>query len=442
MKRENSYIVYILGIMLFLFLILAMTEFLESGKKKEKQDQGQTESELDLPSEEKEETGGKGQITNDNIRVLLMTTGYSDVYHSMVSLAADNGLRLIMGERTEEWSGGVLTLNPDDERFAGGMLRVEPLNPEEEIRVESLERGCGIPSYDGALEIWSGEEGMTIINELPLEDYLCKVVPSEMPSSYEEEALKAQAVCARSYAARQMTGMAYPKYHANVNDSTDFQVYNNSYTAETASNAVKETAGQVVWHQNEIAVTYYYSTSCGTTTTMEAWGTAPDEGNAYLQSVEVEEHGIDYEKELPWYRWCAEIPDQLMESLLEAYAGKDLGTLQSMEVTRRGPGGIALELTVTGSEDSVRIETENKIRTAFGGSGYQIRKNDGTVTDSRTLLPSAFFTIEKRGDVYIVDGGGFGHGIGMSQNGANEMAKAGKTYKEILGLFYPGTVVQ
>ena len=67
-----------------------------------------------------------------------------------------------------------------------------------------------------------------MVNELPLENYLCKVVPSEMPASYQKEALKAQAICARSYAYRQIMDYAYPEYQAHVNDSTDYQVYNNS----------------------------------------------------------------------------------------------------------------------------------------------------------------------------------------------------------------------
>lgn len=82
------------------------------------------------------------------------------------------------------------------------------------------------------------------------------------------------------------------------------------------------------------------------------------------------------------------------------------------------------------------IDTENKIRKAFGGEGYEIQRQDGKKVKSSALLPSAFFTIEKKGSDYIIKGGGFGHGIGMSENGANEMAKKGKTYREILEFFY------
>ena len=84
------------------------------------------------------------------------------------------------------------------------------------IRLESITRGCGTPSYAGALELRAVSGAIAVINELPVETYLCGVVPSEMPASYELEALKAQAVCARSYAFRQMTSFGYPEYEAHV----------------------------------------------------------------------------------------------------------------------------------------------------------------------------------------------------------------------------------
>ena len=90
----------------------------------------------------------------------------------------------------------------------------------------------------------------------------------------------------------------------------------------------------------------------------------------------------------------------------------------------------------------VVVETENKIRSALGGYGYYIERNDGTTVESAALLPSAFFEIKKEGDVFVIEGGGYGHGIGMSQNGANEMAKEGRDYKEILNMFYSDIMVK
>ena len=432
MKRQNRYILYIISFMAVLSLVLAGMRLVHPERIGNGRSGEQTESKLK----------GQSGETDQNTRVVLMTSGYGSVLHSSVSLAADSGLRLKYDGQEEDWTGGVLTLLADDVRLKNGHLSAEPLNPDEEIRVESIERGRGIPSYQGKIEVWSGEEGMTVINELPMESYLCRVVPSEMPASYEMEALKAQAVCARSYAVRQMQDYAYPEYQAHVNDSVEYQVYNNSYPADTATQAVKDTTGQVVWYQGNVASTYYFSTSCGETTDMTAWGGEVNESNAYLQSISVCGDVGDYEKDLPWYQWTAEISSERMAALLSNYAGKDLGTLESVEVTRRGDGDVAAELTAVGTGGSITVETENKIRTALGGSGYSIVRNDGQTVDSQKLLPSAFISIEKKENSYVIRGGGYGHGIGMSQNGANEMAKNGKNYMEILKLFYQNVEIR
>ena len=144
----------------------------------------------------------------------------------------------------------------------------------------------------------------------------------------------------------------------------------------------------------------------------------------------------DYEKDLPWYRWTAQVPVQTLSALVSTNTGVNVGTLSGVEVTKRGPGDVALQIVASGDAGSVTVDTENKIRAALGGSGYTITKNDGSTSQSTSLLPSAFFTIERSGDTFVISGGGFGHGIGMSQNGATEMAKQGADYREILQLFY------
>ncbi len=391
-----------------------------------------TESRLDVPDGKLPEP-----TSGSSIRVLLMTTGYSGEIHSEVRVSSDAGLRVSCGGESIEWNrADTYQILPDDARFQKGNIRVEPLEEGGQMRLESIERGCGTPSYAGTLELRAVSGGMAVINELPVETYLCGVVPSEMPASYELEALKAQAVCARSYAFRQMTSYGYPEYEAHVNDSTDFQVYNNSERQENSTRAVAETEGQVVRYKGEIATTYYYSTSCGRTTSLEAWGTDPGGGGGYLQSVEVCGEQGDYEKDLPWYRWTAQVPVQTLSALVSVNTGVQVGTLSSVEVTKRGPGDVALQIVASGDAGSVTVDTENKIRRALGGSVYTITKNDGSTSQSTALLPSAFFTIEKSGDTFVISGGGFGHGIGMSQNGANEMAKQGADYREILQMFY------
>ena len=430
-KRKRSFHVGII----ILILTFAVAGFKSMMLKSEESEAVSAVKESDIDDlllKDREDTDEASEVKD--IRILIMGNGYNGEVHSKVKLSSNSELCVNAGgEKEYVEAGEMLVIEPDDKRFESGKISI---SSDKKITVKSLERSYGNPSYEGVIELLTTAEGIVIINELPVEKYLKAVVPSEMPASYELEALKAQAVCARSYAYRQMEEFAYPEYQAHVNDSTNYQVYGNSKSQKKSNQAIKETKGEVLYYNGEIATAYYYSTSCGKTTDIRAWGTKKSEDNAYLKSVKVKSENGDYEKNLPWYRWTAEIPVHILSDLTGINTGKDIGLLEKIEVTKRGGGDVAVEMKLTGEKGSVTVKTENKIRAALGGNGYQIVLNDGSVTDSRELLPSAFFTVEKAGDSFIFNGGGFGHGIGMSQNGANEMAKQGADYKEILGLFY------
>lgn len=195
-----------------------------------------------------------------------------------------------------------------------------------------------MPSYRGKIELFREKTGIFVVNELSLEEYLYAVVPSEMPSSYELEALKAQAVCARSYAAKQTENYSYPKYKAHVDDSTSFQVYGNSKEQPKAIRAVDETFKEKVWYNGEVATTYYFSTSCGQTTTAKAWGNQKGKSKDYLKSVKVADEQGAYEKDLPWYRWTAKINEKCLANLICANTKTDIGKLKKVRITKRGPG--------------------------------------------------------------------------------------------------------
>lgn len=404
-----------------------------------KKDSRQSESESKLPF-----GNYLPDAENPLIRVVLKTNGFQGITHNEIQLKVVSGGVLRAGENVKELADGeVIYIKPDDPMFQAGSIVVESKTQGPNIAIPSIVRGCGIPAYRGKLELYTTAEGIVIVNEIPLEEYLYAVVPSEMPASYEMEALKCQAVCARSYAYCQMLAFAYPEYLAHVDDSVSFQVYGNSGEKETTTRAVQETMGQKLWYKGEIVKTYYYSTSCGHSTDIGAWGTTITEDNDYLKGVPIcDKEGNAYEKDLPWYRWKATISGEVLCDLLERNTGVELGNLQNISIAKQGAGGVALQLVATGSKGTAVVETENKIRSALGGDGYTIEKQDGTVVKSAKLLPSAFFLIAKNGENYIIEGGGYGHGIGMSQNGANEMAKSGKTYEEILPFFYSGTKVE
>lgn len=355
-KWNEKYMYY--GIMLFvvaIFLVIMLPE-----RKK-----GETELDIEskLPKIQQEEAQSKAQQQAQMIRVVIKTNGFQEIAHAEIKFQAEGGLIATAGdERREYGQGEVFAVTPDDAMFQKGTIKVESVVPEDKITVSSLNRGYGTPSYRGSFELFSSAEGMILVNELPLEEYLYAVVPSEMPASYELEALKAQAVCARSYAYNQTQGLSYPEYNAHVDDSTSFQVYGNSKEQESAIQAVNETQGQKLWYQNQVVTAYYYSTSCGKSTGIEAWGTTPDEQNQYLQSVEIcKEDGNAYEAELPWYRWRAVVQEGVLSNLIELNTATEIGTLQNVSVTKQGAGGVALQIVAQGDGGSVTVDTENKI---------------------------------------------------------------------------------
>lgn len=384
-------------------------------------------------------------IDNPDYRVVIRTNDFAEVFHPSMEISAAGGMTLSYGEESQEVAAGTIEkFTPEDPRFEEGAANIRIIaNDGGEITLHSIQRAYGTPSYAGVIELRSTEDGLVVINELPLEKYLCKVVPSEMPFYYELEALKAQAVCARNFAYKQIKDPGYPEYDAVLDDSNArYQVYGNCQEDAFVNQAIEETKNQVMRYKGRLVTTLYFSTSCGYTTGLEAWGTEEDEASRYLKSVAVKGEDGDYEAELPWYKWEIRIPVETLSSQVSANMETDLGTIQDIKVTKTGDGGIALQIEITGDKDTVTVETENKIRKALGGTGAEVVRQDGSVEPGTAMLPSAFFTIEKDGDTFVVTGGGFGHGIGMSQNGANEMAKKGKNCNEILTLFFQDVKVE
>ena len=378
-------------------------------------------------------------IDNPDYRIVIRTNEFAEVFHPDMEISAVGGMTLRYGEESQEVAAGEIEkFIPDDPRFEDGEDKIRiTANDGGEITLHSIQRAYGTPSYAGTIELRRTEEGLVVINELPLEKYLCKVVPSEMPFYYELEALKAQAVCARNFAYKQIMDPGYPEYEAILDDSNArYQVYGNCQEDAFVNQAIEETKNQVMRYKGRLVTTLYFSTSCGYTTGLEAWGTEEDEASRYLKSVEVKGDDGDYEAEIPWYRWEIRIPVETLSSQVSLNTETDIGTIQDIEITKTGDGGIALEVRITGDKDTVTVETENKIRKALGGTGAEVVRQDGSVEPGTAMLPSAFFTIEKEGDAFAVSGGGFGHGIGMSQNGANEMAKKGKNCEEILRFYF------
>ncbi len=401
----------------------------------------------------------------ERICVLLLDDGFDTPFHQQitVTLACDGVLRFgDKGKKLQQvrlTAGSPFTIKPGDACLKDGWAEIAPDVENGGIQVDTLHRSQGTPVYDGVLEIRQQEEGLVMVNDLFLEDYLKRVVPSEMPASYEMEALKAQAVCDRTYAYRQIMDNSYSQYGAHVDDSTNFQVYNNVDRAEATDQAVDETCGKILSYQDEPAEVYYYSTSCGHGTDGSVWG-GDGASTPYLQAVELQEgrRCLDltsneafavfiqdpaipaFDASFPMYRWNALYKGTTLGRQL------GLGQIDRLEILERGSGGVAKRLVATDVNGGQRTyQGQMEIRRALGSVDLEINRKDGKEVRGMSLLPSAFISIQETGTakdgskLFTIWGGGYGHGAGMSQNGAQGMAREGKTYREILAFFYEGT---
>lgn len=423
----------------------------------------------------------------ENIRVAVSNQAYDGIYHEEIKLKADCELNLIYGSYGERQSRRVpaeeeITIDSNSTLVQGDRLMIEPSAASSRIQVLSLQRAYGIPSYRGRMEIVKEKQGLVLINELLLEEYLYSVVPSEMPSSYPAEALEAQAVCARTYAYRYLLKSGLPEVGAHVDDSVRYQVYNNIEESRNARKAVGETAGEMLFWEGAPIHAYYYSTSCGSGSDEKAFGSmeelpylntgriskeemtgTEDEGltgSAGKENVSgsagkeknlseesdfrdflQEEHPGDYEKEEAWYRWQYEVQEidtaKMAEIMKESFT-----EIYDISVTERLESGLATVLSVKTDTGDHEVKGEYQIRQVLSQGGEVIRA-DGSAVTNGSLLPSAYLIIsveKNRGSVigYTIFGGGYGHGVGMSQNGAADMARAGRKKEEILSFFYEG----
>lgn len=421
--------------------------------------------------------GAPAQI--EKIRVLLLAEDGTP-NHPSVFLKASSDCSVTCQSTKENLAAGTVVSAEDWKlKESGATLCIEPLDQNTTITLCDANGNEISNPYQGRIEVRSTENGFTIVNELPLEQYLYAVVPSEMPSSFENQALCAQAVCARSYAYMQLMRADYASYGAHIDDSTSYQVYNKSPKTEQSVEAVDATTGQVILYQGNVAEAYYFSTSCGYTDDILVWNRKDDGTYGYLRknclnqtndvgdlSEEetfrnyIRSYTAGYDSEIKFFRWRAEAsfkgkeaelfsvlktrksvaPENILyynsDGVTERENLDEIGSLQSVATTQRSSSGSILCLRLTFEHGIVDVKTEYNIRRILGVGLNKIAFADESESQM-TILPSAFCAVIPVEDgSYVIYGGGYGHGLGMSQNGANGLAKEGKTYPEILNFFY------
>lgn len=262
--------------------------------------------------------------------------------------------------------------------------------------------------YRGRTRVVAQSGGLTAVNYVDLEDYLYSVVGGEMPTQWPLESLKAQAVAARSYVLYRRDRNQSTIF--DVGDTTAWQVYRGlEEEAPSTISAVDATQGQVMTHNNRIIEAVFHSSSGGHTENVEdVWSsTIP-----YLRGV------VDFDQEAPVYRWSKQVS---ASDLKKTVSG--VGNIFALTPVETTPRGRIVKMQVTGDQGSQVVEG-SALRSSLGlrSTLFDIAPGEG---GSQTA-PSTF-------SIY---GGGFGHGVGMSQWGAYGMANQGYGYQQILGHFY------
>ncbi|UOG59636.1 SpoIID/LytB domain-containing protein [Leptospira noguchii] len=263
----------------------------------------------------------------------------------------------------------------------------------------------------GSIHIIPQNQGPAlVINVLPLEEYLLAVVPSEVPYSWPMEALKAQAICARTYAVREILNKKNTLY--DVEATTNSQVYGGIEKEHPfTTKAVQDTTGvMAVFEENPIQA-FFHSNSGGKTETPEnIWG---GKKIPYLSTV-----SSDFDRAGENFYWKEIVSQDLINS---KFSNLKLGEIQSIQVLSRTSSGRVDLMELNGTEGTSRIR------------GKEFRQTLGAP------VRSLRFGIQKESNGFLIKGMGSGHGVGLSQWGSFGMAKENYNYIEILRYYYPGT---
>ena len=330
--------------------------------------------------------------------------------------------------------------------------------------------------YRGEIELRRfSDSDMTVINIVNIEQYLYGVVPQEIESYAPMEALKAQAVAARTYTYRSMG--SYKKWDFDVVNTVSSQVYG-GYDVEkaTTNQAVDETKGKKILYNGKLVSVHYFSSSGGMTEdNIHVWGSDVP----YLKSVpDPYEAGNSYN-----YNWTRTFTAEDIKLKL-FISGVEIGDIVDMRADEYTPAGRVKKLRIVGSKGSITYTNED-IRVILGDSGYlpsrmftinsggagtggtvSVVSDSGTssvnvfgaraVTSSGTYdvtagdstiqimgaSDSAVITGNVPSGTFVLTGKGWGHGVGMSQEGAKGFARNGYTYDQILKHYFTGVTVE
>jgi stage II sporulation protein D len=269
--------------------------------------------------------------------------------------------------------------------------------------------------YRGTVTIKRTDNGINVINRVRLEEYLYGVVPKEMSPTWPIEALKAQAVAARTFALYHKEKSRDREY--DVYASTSSQVYGGvAVENERATAAVNETRSRLLVHDGRLVLAYFHANSGGVTEDAENVWTAQV---PYLKSVR-----DNFSTRAPGTAWNLGVDFAgVAQSLIRQ--GIKIGTIYDITPTEVSPTGRVMKIAINHS-----------------GGVTTLKGNDFRIKYDPQRIKSTLFHIRNNGNGMTVSGSGYGHGVGMSQWGAREMASAGYNYDDILRFYYAGVEVK
>lgn len=427
-----------------MLIIWLLVQYLSYGNRKEEVAEGTRKEKVETRDLDKIGIKGKkrlekvdeNQDAGKSIRVRILGNSYQEPYHQSIFVTSEQPLFVEAVQSMDYAERKDLEKSSNGDSFqleftaselsTGECLCISTQEENGILTLPKLIRAANPPQYKGRLFLYGEEDGILLVNELPLEQYLPAVVASEMPSDYPLQAQMAQAVCARTYAYHCMQSARKTDAVYDLDDSTSYQVYNN-YPADAVSvGAVEATMGEML-ACNEVL---YYSTSCGIN------GRENLSKEQAFREFLAREPEKDLEYGSPWVRWSARITKE--ELLLQAQkTGAFSGNvLDTVAVRTRAADGQVQELCLSGDGRELLITGEYEIRRMLAPGADGVVLHDGRQIALQGMLPSAWFWVEASGDDFLFHGGGYGHGKGMSQCGAAALAASGEGYRDILKDYY------
>lgn len=344
------------------------------------------------------------------------------------------------------------------------LVKGKPYYPKEvEITASKNEVAVGIPNnpqstnlYGGSLRLQPNAYGnFTLVNQVPLETYLRGVVPHEIGANAPAKAVEAQTIIARTYALRNLRRFAADDYQLCA--TVHCQVYKGlKGTTPQSDLAIAATKGLVLTYQNELVDALYSSTTGGVTASFsDAWNGVerpylkPRIDSPY-QVWDLSRYSLADEATFRRFisldqgfnetgrgvfRWHEERKIEDLNEDLRKYLKKtnyplaDFNTIEQMQVKERSPSGRILTLSVKTDKGVVELH-KNEVRSAFEPPRSTLFYLEPIYDKSKQLMAYAFI------------GGGFGHGVGLSQYGSYHLAKLGWSAEQILAFYYPGTTIE